>query len=485
MTNGKRTAAAALLTLTAALLTAPPAAAAPEAKPYDFNGDGYQDLTTGVPRGTANGQAQAGYLSVVPGGPNGPDAARRFTVSQSTTGIPGGSEAGDHFGGRFTSADLNADGCADLIVSAPGEDEATGRITILWGARTGGFTRGTLLDGTIPRGGYGAVGIAVAETTGDGVPEIVTADQGPAGAALTVAPGPFAPGEVPAVPFQEDPAGAETVYHAMAAGDFNGDGRTDFAVTISSPYFTATTFWQGSDYGLDHAIDWDYSQAYGTALAAADFDGDGTDDLVYGNATHGSSDSPDWDPYWPMRTGVGGSVRVLYGAQWGPASFRRPQDLSQETPNIPGSGLGAAEQGDGFGKALAVGDMNGDGYADLAIGLPGEDIGTAPDAGAVTVLFGSVFGLTTETVRNVQQESAGIPGSNEKGDAFGKALAARDLNGDTWADLTIGQPGEDTGQGRVIVLPNAAPAGVRWYSPASLALPGPHAGLAFGSLLGD
>ena len=52
----------------------------------------------------------------------------------------------------------------------------------------------------------------------------------------------------------------------------------------------------------------------------------------------------------------------------------------------------AAESGDRFGAALAVGDFDDDGFADLAVGAPGEDAGSTADAGTVNVLYGSSSG---------------------------------------------------------------------------------------------
>ena len=72
---------------------------------------------------------------------------------------------------------------------------------------------------------------------------------------------------------------------------------------------------------------------------------------------------------------------------------------TQNSAGVPG----ASEQGDGFGTDLCVGDVNGDGYADVAIGVAGEDIGVVADAGAVTVLRGSVKGMTSTGAWSVNQ----------------------------------------------------------------------------------
>ena len=63
-----------------------------------------------------------------------------------------------------------------------------------------------------------------------------------------------------------------------------------------------------------------------------------------------------------------------------------------------GLGDAAAENEDRFGQAVARGDFNGDGYQDLAVGLPGEDItvgaGQIRNAGAVEVLYGTAAGVS-------------------------------------------------------------------------------------------
>jgi hypothetical protein len=72
---------------------------------------------------------------------------------------------------------------------------------------------------------------------------------------------------------------------------------------------------------------------------------------------------------------------------------------------------------------LAAGDFDGDGFDDLAIGVPEEDVGGASDAGAVNVLFGSAAGLTAAGSQIWHQDSAGVPGAAENFDRFGNVLA--------------------------------------------------------------
>jgi len=55
---------------------------------------------------------------------------------------------------------------------------------------------------------------------------------------------------------------------------------------------------------------------------------------------------------------------------------------------------GSIEAGDEHGRAVAVGDFNRDGFDDVAMGAPGEDVNATTNAGSVVVSFGSTYGVT-------------------------------------------------------------------------------------------
>ena len=151
-----------------------------------------------------------------------------------------------------------------------------------------------------------------------------------------------------------------------------------------------------------------------------DFNNDGFGDLAVGVPGEDLGTAAD-----------AGAVSVLYGSAGGLAS--NGQVLTQDTAGVPG----VSEDGDGFGSALVAGSFNGDAFADLAVGAPGEDVGAAADAGAATILFGSAGGLVGAAARSLTQ------GNPEPGDSFGFSLDTGQFEGGD--ALVVGAPGEDVG----------------------------------------
>lgn len=212
---------------------------------------------------------------------------------------------------------------------------------------------------------------------------------------------------------------------------------------------------------------------FGHALAVGDFDADGRPDLVIG--------IPGMDLGNVLNAG---GVAVLSGValtQLKAGNNAVARIWHQGSPGVQGD----PEAGDRFGHALAVGDFDGNGADDLAIGVPFEDIGTKTDAGAVHVLYGVPgVGLTAAGNELLYGDKAGIAGNSAAHDWFGASLTAGRFNGATrsgtrcWS-LAVGIPGKDVIRSRTIYS-NAGAVHVFYpprYSPGSWlpALPNPYA----------
>jgi hypothetical protein len=115
--------------------------------------------------------------------------------------------------------------------------------------------------------------------------------------------------------------------------------------------------------------------------------------------------------------------------------------LTGETTVDPGDLTSACREGDEFGSGVAgIGDVNGDGYDDIAVGARGYDDSTArPDAGRTYVFFGGpwLVGVGAERADANRTGAAA-------GDEFGTTVAgAGDMDGDGYTDLLVGAPLRD------------------------------------------
>jgi hypothetical protein len=347
----------------------------------DFNGDGYADLVIGVTNERIGKATGAGAVHVLFGSANGLTAKRNQFWHQNRKGIKGKCAKNDRFGATLATGDLNGDGFDDLALTVPEEADATpgvGRVAVLFGSKKGLRAKGNQLfkPGT------------------ESIPLTITAlDDG-----LSVACGDF----------------DGDLYDDLAIGAYHeplvqgGDSRGVVYVVRGSPLgpvpMLTTAYHQGDGVVPGaHADD----EVFGASLAAADFDGDGDDDLAI--SAIGES----------FAGAAAGRVTVLYSAGSSGLTSAGASTFDQDTANVND----AAEAEDLFGYGLVALDSNGDGAADLAIGIPGEDVGAVVDAGAVAVLLSSLgVGVTANGDAFLHQDLAFVDGDCETNDLFGLLL---------------------------------------------------------------
>lgn len=251
---------------------------------------------------------------------------------------------------------------------------------------------------------------------------------------------------------------------ALAAGDFNGDGRDELAAGRPRDDVVAGVTYQSAGTVLVLGWDSDLNQPkidetlvqlqaaptfanpeandyFGAALAVGNFDGDAYDDLAVGVPGEDWAGQPDV-----------GIVHIYYGSSDG---------LSGVPTSLLSASRTSAEQ---FGLALAAGDFRRAGWDDLAVGVPYRQVSGAPSAGAVEVYQGSAGGVLSNAPQILTDAALGKAAQEDE--HFGFALAAGDfdrtasspclIEGLCNEDLAIGVPGqqvdESVGAGKVEVL---------------------------------
>ncbi|MBT2232076.1 FG-GAP-like repeat-containing protein [Nonomuraea sp. NEAU-A123] len=427
--------------------------AARAATTVDFNGDGFEDYAISAPAGTVGHTLKAGYIAILYGAASGVDPARRRILHLDSANVPNDPVAADAFGARTAAGDFNADGYTDLAVGSYNPFDLDRRfVTLLWGGKDGLALGTPLIDP--PRAGVPpdlvdrAEGreLAAGDFDGDGSDDLAaTGERG----TVNIFHGPFQRDGRPAR--KVTLGGSYEQPTRLVAGDLTGDGKDDLVTTHAwEETAEPSLFWKGGPQGLagrPERLD------AATTATVGDIDGDHYGDLVMRVIPGGFVDTLKSDK---------GTIKVLYGSADGPG--RRTRTLTQDSPGVPGTG----ERGDQLGFDLAAGDVNGDGYADLAAGLPGKAGG-----GAVLLFSGGRDGPAG--ARLFTQASPGVPGTAEDGDRFGASVSLRDLNGDGKADLGVGAPGESgtaAGTGAAWVLPGSTGGlttdGARSFDPAAL-----------------
>jgi hypothetical protein len=382
----------------------------------DLDGDGVPDVAVGSPGETSSGAGEDGVVRIWSTGWTG--GTTEATAARTVWG------SGDAFGWALAAGDVDGDGKGELVVGAPAS---------ALGAENGGAV--VLLDeGTLTatawgttEGAWAGAALAVGDVDGDGSEEVLVG--APSGAPrLTATSRPGAVGVLDGLAegalggtWLAGEADGDEAGGALTTMDADADGVREIVAGARGADGYAGAVWITASDAASLAdglrISGDPASQAGAAVAAADLDGDGHDDLAVG------------------ASGGAGALYVFAG----PIT---DADLAGASASRAG-----LVPGDAAGSALAAaGDVNDDGLPDLLVGAPG-DASAGPASGAAYLLYGGLSGAAA-----LDESAATFLGSADEAAAGASVAAAGDLDADGYPDVLVGGPSSSFGTGGQVWL---------------------------------
>ena len=435
----------------------------------DIDGDGVPDIAVGAPGQFAT--TNAGELHILMMNSNG-------TIKSTTTiesGTPNGPmlETGDHFAISIRNmGDLDGDNINDIMVGTRGDDT----IYFIQLSADGTPKATTELHGRdviptlyAPSDHFGWSVANIGDLDNDGTPDIAVGSPGTrAGGAPTgyveillmnsdgtVKSATLINGDTPNGPALAvgDRFGASV----SGIGDLDGNGAVDIAVGAPGHFENSEStgdayiLFMNNDATIKSTVDLGASNTttngpvlvandrFGESVSTiGDIDGDNITDIIVGAPGHA------------VRGVATGDAYILFlNADGTPKST---VEIGVDTPNGP-----AIAVGDRFGwSATGIGDLDGDGTPDIAVGAPGRIIGSTV-AGTIHIILLTPDG-TPKTSITINDNTPNGPSTLEVGDRFGSSIGTiSDLDNDGIAEIVVGALGDlVVGTGKVhILFPNS------------------------------